>query len=55
MGDIFLCRIGPTGEGTGLGLSPSYDIFTKGHGGELKVMSEPGKGTEIIVGLQVKI
>jgi signal transduction histidine kinase/uncharacterized protein YqgQ len=33
----------PTGEGTGLGLSLSYDIVTKGHGGELKVQSNPNQ------------
>ena len=32
-----------TGEGTGLGLSLSFDIITKGHGGELKVETEEGK------------
>lgn len=44
----------PTGEGTGLGLSLSYDIITKGHGGELKVNSGGGKGTEFIIYLPAK-
>ncbi|HMU45221.1 MAG TPA: ATP-binding protein [Chitinophagaceae bacterium] len=35
----------PTGSGTGLGLSLSYDII-KAHGGELKVETEEGKGSE---------
>jgi signal transduction histidine kinase/ligand-binding sensor domain-containing protein len=39
----------PTGEGTGLGLSMSYDIVTKGHGGKLKVRSETGKGSEFTI------
>jgi signal transduction histidine kinase/ligand-binding sensor domain-containing protein len=37
------------GEGTGLGLSLSYDIVTKGHGGELKVKTEPGNGSEFVI------
>ncbi len=41
----------PAGSGTGLGLSMSYDIITKGHGGELEVESEPGKGATFIVRL----
>ncbi|QDA60520.1 ATP-binding protein [Hymenobacter jejuensis] len=39
----------PPGEGTGLGLSLSYDIITKGHNGTLTVSSEEGKGTEILI------
>jgi len=38
----------PTGEGTGLGLSLSYDII-KAHGGELKVETKEGEGAEFIV------
>jgi signal transduction histidine kinase len=40
----------PTGQGTGLGLSLSYDIV-KAHGGELKVKSKDGEGSEFIINL----
>ncbi len=40
----------PTGEGTGLGLSLSYDII-KAHGGELKIDTEENKFTEISIQL----
>lgn len=43
----------PTGEGTGLGLSLSFDIITKGHGGTFQVESEEGKGTSFILTLPV--
>ncbi|MBD2770391.1 hypothetical protein IC235_21100 [Hymenobacter sp. BT664] len=36
----------PVGEGTGLGLSLSHDIVTKGHGGTLTVETREGRGTE---------
>jgi signal transduction histidine kinase len=42
----------PTGQGTGLGLSLSYDII-KAHGGVMKVESKEGDGTEFIVELPV--
>lgn len=41
----------PTGEGTGLGLSLSYDIITKGHNGTLSLETEEGQGTEFIIEL----
>ena len=44
----------PTGEGTGLGLSMAYDIITQGHGGELKVRSKEGLGTEFEILLPIK-
>ncbi len=43
----------PTGEGTGLGLSLSYDIITKGHGGELKIESETGEFTIFTIELPI--
>ncbi|MHC1777744.1 MAG: ATP-binding protein [Lentimicrobium sp.] len=42
----------PTGQGTGLGLSLSYDIV-KAHGGELKVETSAGEGSSFIVYLPV--
>jgi signal transduction histidine kinase/streptogramin lyase len=40
----------PTGEGTGLGLSLSYDII-KAHGGEIKVETKEGEGSKFIISL----
>ena len=51
----------PAGHGTGLGLSLSYEIITKGHGGEIKVRTLPhdetgreGEGAEFIIQLPTK-
>jgi signal transduction histidine kinase len=42
----------PTGQGTGLGLSLAYDII-KAHGGEIKVETKEGEGSEFIIQLPV--
>jgi PAS domain S-box-containing protein len=39
------------GQGTGLGLSVSYFIITKSHGGRMRVESSPGAGTRFIIDL----
>lgn len=44
----------PSGQGTGLGLSMSYEIVTKGHGGELKVENKVGEGATFTIILPVK-
>jgi len=41
----------PTGEGTGLGLSLSYDIVVKGHGGSIAVETTEGDGCRFIITL----
>jgi two-component system NtrC family sensor kinase len=41
----------PTGEGTGLGLSLSYDIIVKGHGGKINVDTAEGEFTEFTISL----
>jgi signal transduction histidine kinase len=42
----------PTGQGTGLGLSLSYDIV-KAHSGELRVKTKDGEGAEFVITLPV--
>jgi two-component system NtrC family sensor kinase len=43
----------PAGEGTGLGLSLSYDIIVKAHKGHININSEEGEGSEFIITLPV--
>jgi signal transduction histidine kinase len=43
----------PTGEGTGLGLSMSFDIITKGHGGSININSKEGQYAEFEILLPV--
>jgi signal transduction histidine kinase len=42
----------PTGQGTGLGLSLSYDIV-KAHSGEIKVKTKDGEGSEFVIQLPI--
>ena len=42
----------PAGQGTGLGLSLSYDII-RAHGGEIRVKSNEGEGSEFIIQLPI--
>ena len=44
----------PTGQGTGLGLSLSYDIITNVHNGKFKVDTKEGEYTEFIIQLPVR-
>ena len=44
----------PTGQGTGLGLSLSYDIV-KAHGGEIKVNTIEGEFTEFVIQLPISV
>ncbi|MGI8952563.1 MAG: tetratricopeptide repeat-containing sensor histidine kinase [Chitinophagaceae bacterium] len=43
----------PTGQGTGLGLSLSYDIITKEHSGQIKAETREGEFTEFIIQLPI--
>ncbi len=42
----------PAGQGTGLGLSLSYDII-EAHGGDIKVNTQEGEGAEFIIQLPI--
>ena len=44
----------PVGQGTGLGLSISYKII-QDHGGQIRVASEPGRGTRFLISLPLPV
>ncbi|NDJ16245.1 ATP-binding protein [Myxacorys almedinensis] len=43
----------PVGQGTGLGLSVSYQIVTEKHGGQIECLSEIGVGTQFIIKIPI--
>lgn len=43
----------PLGKGTGMGMPISYQIIVEKHGGQMKVKSAPGKGTEFCIQIPV--
>ncbi|MGD2181727.1 ATP-binding protein [Lusitaniella coriacea] len=43
----------PIGKGTGMGLAIAYQIVTERHSGKLRCCSTPGKGTELIIQIQI--
>lgn len=44
----------PPGKGTGIGLSISWQIVVEKHGGNLRCISTPGKGTEFVIEIPIK-
>ena len=44
----------PTGQETGLGLSLAYDILTKEHGGQLRVVTKEDEGAEFVLELPIR-
>ncbi len=45
----------PIGKGTGMGMSISYQIVAEKHGGKLECISTPGKGTEFIIQIPLRL
>jgi signal transduction histidine kinase len=44
----------PVGQGTGMGLSISYQIITGKHGGSLQCISSPGQGAEFVIAIPIR-
>ncbi|MEH2149086.1 MAG: ATP-binding protein [Nostoc sp.] len=44
----------PVGQGTGMGLSISYQIITEKHGGSLQCISSPEQGAEFVIAIPIR-